>query len=430
MGTFDSRILRWYSPRLGFFCAYILLALIPAFAYAGSNSADDRVGELERMLNQSLKAVEQLSGEVQSLKEEVQASGAGAVEDEVEEQSARIDELEDMLLDVDEKVGSRAVINAFEAESLDFGGFLHSTFTYVDGEDGSATAFNRNIFEILIKANLDEYWSAFIAQAFIRQSEINFDDIGDRRDPSFAFTSVSPQVIAWANYRHNDALNVRFGRFITPQGIINIEHFPAVLLDPEQPQFLRPFGGQTIFPNFVDGLQLHGTKFLASNNQLQYAAYTSNFVGNADDLVYGGRIAHTWSNQGVTAGLNVVTGDRTAGVDADYSVLGLDFHIDKGRLLWKSEWYVTDEEVGGDRTAWYVQPAWRLTPKLTAFYRYDFLDNGGTTGDTIENVIGVNFTPINGVRLRGILTHRDFEAGTGVSSAEALIYQLSATISF
>ena len=103
---------------------------------------------------------------------------------------------------------------------------------------------------------------------FSRQSNILYDDNKDgifsaseRRNPKFLMNSSTPLIIAWGNYAYSDALNIQFGRFSTPHGIINIEHFPATLLDPEQPQFLRPFSGQTIFPNFVDGIHLYGNYF-------------------------------------------------------------------------------------------------------------------------------------------------------------------------
>lgn len=94
------------------------------------------------------------------------------------------------------------------------------------------------------------------------RTELEFDVGGE--------TSTAT-VIAWANYIHSDTLNVQLGRYITPQGIIHIEHFPATLLDPEQPKFLRPFGGDTIFANFENS----GVKITRKPGPMAYAADTT-----------------------------------------------------------------------------------------------------------------------------------------------------------
>ncbi len=385
------------------------------------------------------KEVEQLNKDIKALKEKVKQLESKTDPD-------RIDEIEEAVYDVDERVGSRDVINAFEGMSVDMGGFLHSTFTYADGEDGSAQSFNRNIFELLVRVDFSEKWSAFIAQAFIRESGVNFTDPGLRRQPAFSQVGKTPQVIAWANYKHNDLLNFQFGRFITPHGIINIEHFPAVLLDTEQPLFLRPFGGQTIFPNFVNGAQIHGKNFQNNGNSIQYNLYVSEFAGNTGEQIFGGRLAYTLDQPGMTIGINASKGDRTAASSTGYTMSGIDFLIDKGKLVWKTEFFTTSEDAGLDREAYYTQPAWRLTNEWTIFYRYDFLDNGTGFGDQTENMFGVNYTPLPNVRLRATYAVRSIDEGMtlfdddndsstpsiifNAGSADVNILQFSATLSF
>lgn len=116
----------------------------------------------------------------------------------------RLDSVEDSVANVDQKVGSRAVVNAFDAVEFNFGGFLDLAATHVRGEDSSATSFNRQVFELLLGATLYENWELFVAQAFQRKTSVDFSD---RRNPDFA-NRDSPvdtdTVIAWANYRHED----------------------------------------------------------------------------------------------------------------------------------------------------------------------------------------------------------------------------------
>lgn len=415
--------------------------LTPAMAQdtSGSDSQDERIEQLEHQLDEAMRLINSLSQQIQALSAGGAAPGtAGERLQEIElatrETEERVTDVEDQVFDLEERVGSRALAKAFEARSLDIGGFLHSTFTHVEGEDGSASSFNRQTFELLASADLSENWSAFIAQAFIRESDPNFTDAGMRRDPGFAIQLKTPTVIAWANYRASDALNLRIGRWITPHGIINIEHFPALLLDPEQPQFLRPFGGQTMFANFMTGFQVHGQQFMGMDGRgkLSYAAYVGNFANNANRLNYGGRVAYAFGDTGVELGANVGGGKRTDNVNSDYVLYGGDLRIERGQLLWKSEIFATDEDLGGDRLAWYTQPAWRFAEQWTAFYRYDFLDDGSGRGDRTENVVGLTFKPVSNIHLRSIFTLRDWDLSDDnlFGDADAEIYQLSATFSF
>jgi len=387
------------------------------------------------------------SGPVQAQDDQPQPTTEEEVQ-ELKEQldiyQRRIEDLEDSVFDVTERLGSRAKISAFEAVQLDLGGFLHTAGTYVESDDGSAFSFNQLTAELLIRAELGDKWSAFIAQAFTRNAPIEFQgpngtglNVGARTDPTFNHGSSQPLVIAWTNHQHSVAFNVRFGRFVTPHGIINIEHFPALLLDPEQPQFLRPFGSDTLFPNFTQGIQLTGKIFLGDNT-LEYHTYTANFTENSDELVTGGRAAYSIGDSGITLGLNLSAGERRdrAGIPADnggeYTLFGADLLYDKGPFQLKAEYFQTDETDASDREAYYVQPAWRLNDRWTAFYRYDFLDNGNDTGDSVENVLGLNFKPVPAVRLRATYTNRDYDGAPSVDlpSADADIVQVSATVSF
>ncbi len=343
---------------------------------------------------------------------------------------------------------------------LDFGGFLHSAFTHIHGDQGSASSFDRLTFELLLKAQFSRRFSAFFAQAFIRESNTRFTDTYQRTSPGFAFSGAggvkTPLVIAWANYRHRDELNLQVGRYITPFGIINIEHFPAILLDTEQPQFLRPFSGDTIFPNFITGAQVHG-KFFFDDDALQYHVYTGVFSGSTPEQFYSGvRTAYTVGSLGTTFGVNVGTGKRSLTTtapdttiiakNATFYMYGVDVLIDRGPILWKTELFMTDEDkgAGGNRTGFYTQPAYRVSDRWIVFYRYDFLNDGKlqivpsgggprrhTPGNSTEHVLGLNFLPVPNVRLRATATWKEFSSGRlGASSADAQIFQLSGTFSF
>ncbi|GAB4573650.1 MAG: hypothetical protein Tsb008_08740 [Rhodothalassiaceae bacterium] len=422
---------------------FALGASAPAFAQTDDDAA--RIDVLERQLRDLMGLVGRLNEEIASLKashpaaagqtmavdEVALAERFSAVEAKVANTSARLDDVEEMAFDLDEKVGSRALLRAFDAKSFDLGGFFHTAATLVDGRDNTEAAVNRLTFELLAKAQLSDKWSLFVAQAFIRESNINYTDPFGRFDPNFSLGSAAPLVIATATYKHSDKLTVDFGRFITPHGIINIEHFPAILLDPEQPQFLRPFGGQTIFANFMNGVKASGQIFEPGGleGSLGYSAYVGSFANNADSFNYGGRVFWQFGNSGATVGANV-GGGRRAGEGTGYVLYGFDFLYDKGPFQWKNEVFVTDEDVGGNRLAFYSQPAWRFAKDWTAFYRFDFLDDGTDTGDRKEHAIGLTYKPIPQVHLRAIARLNRFDAAAGIPEASSENYQISATFSF
>ena len=390
----------------------------------------------------------------------VNGLGAQSSKEKYEELAERLKAQEDLTQELDEKVGSRAIVHAFDAMQLDFGGFLHSAFTHIHGDQGSASSFDRLTFEILLKAQFSERFSAFFAQAFVRESNVRYTDTFQRTSPGFSFSGSggvkTPLVIAWANYRHRDELNLQVGRYITPFGIINIEHFPAILLDTEQPQFLRPFSGDTIFPNFITGAQAHG-KFFFDDDTLQYNVYTGVYTGSTPEQFYSGmRAAYTVGVLETTIGLNLGTGKRSltttapdtrvVAKNATFYMYGVDVLIDKGPVLWKTELFMTDEDkgAGGNRMGFYTQPAYRVNDQWIIFYRYDFLDDGKlhiapssggprlhTPGDSTEHVLGLNYLPVSTVRLRATATWKEFSGGRlGAPKADAQIFQLSGTFSF
>lgn len=345
----------------------------------------------------------------------------------------RIEEIEELTQDIEEKVGSRAIIHAFDGESLDIGGFIHSAYTMIDARDESASSFDRQNFELLASAEISNRWTAFFAGGFLRESDdpLSSTTGGTRFSPKFNSRNKNPHIIGWTNYQLNDKFQIRMGRIITPHGVINIEHFPATLLDPEQPQFLRPFSGNTLFPNFSTGIMGHGKFFIGNSaNNINYAVYLSNFTAEPEKHVSGARIAFD-VGQVFSVGTNYSHGNRTS-AERNYALRGLDCKFDYNEFLIKTEYYKTTEDEG-DRKGYYFQPAFRLTDKWIAFYRYDFLDTGTTSSaGTKENVVGLNFMPSNNIRLRAIYKRTKFDESRDktLDSASVNTFQFSGTFSF
>jgi len=416
--------------------ALALILAAPSLAVADAAS-DAKIQQMQEKLAEAMAAIQTLSQTVSNLQQEIasqkaQSTAAASNDDMVAELDERVEELEDTVDTIDGRVGSRAVANAFDATKLDIGGFVDIATTLAIGEDKTEAAFNREVFELLLKAKLGKNWDLFAAQAFVRNAPLQYSDSNGRRSPFFANNNspvVTDTVIAWAQYSKNDMFNVQFGRFITPHGIINIEHFPANLLDPEQPQFLRPFPGQTIFANFSDGVNVHGSKYVG-NNKFSYNAYAAAWAGNSSNLNIGGRLAYAFEDAGLTFGINGTYGDRSSSRPASFSVLGADVLYQKGRWIWKNEIFVTDEERAPGKLAFYTMPAYKLSDKWTAFYRFDYLDTGAPGGESIENTLGLTFRPIFNAHLRGIYRWRKATRDAGIPAADTHVFQLSTTFNF
>ena len=405
----------------------LLAALYPTGAVA------DEVTDLKKQLQILMKTVDQLSERIkqgeQNKKNQVTLISSNEMNATVKETLERVDELEDSMITLDDRLGQRAIAQAFDGIQFDIGGFIHTTYTTIRGENSTESSFDRQNFELLIGAKLNEDWSAFFAGGFLRESDQSLS-LSNREDPVFNSVNKNPQIIAWVNYEYNSLLNVRIGRMTTPHGIINIEHFPATLLDPEQPQFLRPFSGDTIFPNFATGIQLHGKNY-GENFSFEYSTYATNMSSNAKELQIGARAAVGFLQDSIKMGVNIADGTRVN--DDSYDLFGLDFQWNINDFSIKSEYYITSEEsvnsVDADRAAFYIQPSYKFSPKWIAFTRFDILEMGDITGESTEVAFGVNFLPSPGVRLRTIYTSREYENG-GLPDADADILQFSGTFSF
>ncbi len=340
----------------------------------------------------------------------------------------RMDEMESYIIELEEKVGERTLASSFDSIGFDIGGFLHTAYTHIDTDSGSQGSFNRNNFELLVSAQLNDSWSAFIASGFLRESDdpLVGDVLKNIQRPVFNNKNKTPSIIAYANYQHNDTLNVRIGRQLTPHGIVNIEHFPASLLDTEQPQFLRPFNGNTLFPNFFTGINLHGKGFY-TNSAPFYSLYLGNYNDLPNSTIGGARLGLGLFDQSLEVALNFHSGDRTSLKDR-YNMAGIDVKLDYKSWLIKSEYYTTSEQASIlDREAFYIQPALRFNEHWVGFFRYDTLDNPSSNGEQTENSIGINYIPSSNVQLRAIVRNTRFK---DQNNFKADAVQLSGTFSF
>jgi len=409
-------------------CAILSIIMEPVSAHDNSSEK-----HLQQQLDAAHQEIADLRQIVEEIKQQVTIGSKSITTDNLNE---RVEELEIIALDLDDSVGDKTVVGAFDAVQFNLGGFLDTTSTIVIGEDNTTVAPNKQVFELLAHAQLREKWDAFFAQAFARNAPLSFTDPDGVRSPQFQNNNspvVTDTVIAWGQYAHSDIFNVQFGRYITPVGIINVEHFPATLLDTAQPMFLRPFPGQTLFANFTNGINLHGSKFIGANkqNKVEYSLYGGAWSGNTTALSLGGRARYTLSDYGLSIGVNAYTGDRSNVIDNDrFIVTGADILYTLDRFTLKTEAFYSFENLGDDRLAFYIQPSFQISPKLTGFYRYDYFDQGRSEQETTEQVLGLVYNPVTNIRLRTLYRHKSFSDVTGAIEASTDSFQLSTTLNF
>lgn len=392
----------------------LLIGLAVAMTGFGPVAAADEA-ELRRQLAEQQRVIESLSGRLEALERE------------------RADHLEYApAYDTDQRS-----VGVFDAMSLDLGGFLTQTLTLAHGDEQTEISPNQTLLEILLRANVTERTSLFTALGWLREADL------DLTDPSRPFfrgqVNRTPQIIAWVNHRFRDAFQLRVGRFVTPHGIINIEHFPPTLLEINQPQFLRPFPGATIFPDFLNGAELHGL-LPAGPGVLRYSLFAGMFAPEPNDRIAGLRVAWEW-DEGLTLGFNASHGSRDDGagplanfsttpvpslIQNDYDLFGVDLLLDRGRVLWKTELFWSFEHHAENRIGFYTQPAFRLSDRWIAFYRFDFLEPGQGLVTTTEHVLGLNYLPHPLIRIRGAVFLKDYRG----SGNDVTVSQLSATVSF
>ena len=397
-----------------FYCCGLCVLVMPAAVYAGDDS------DLRTTVDEQKQTIDALGERVERLERERSESLVASIES-IEDQE-----------DDGQKVG------IFDALDMDIGGFITQTLTVAHGDDSTEVSPNQTLLELLLRATIQERTTIFAALGWLREADL---DLSDSRNPTFRNqANRTPQIIAWANYRHQDSLQLRLGRIVTPHGIINVEHFPPTLLEINQPQFLRPFSGATIFPNFMSGAEIHGLT-RAGPGVFKYSAF-GGVIGSApNNWIAGGRTEWTWSPKGLTVGLNASRGARETGglalgnfstvppastVENDYALIGADILFDHGRVLWKNEVFYTFENGEQDRFAFYTQPAFRLCDEWIVFYRFDYLDPGQNAETTLEHVAGINFLPHPLVRIRGAAFFKDYRN----SSDDVIVGQLSVTLSF
>lgn len=203
----------------------------------------------------------------------------------------------------------------------------------------------------------------------------------------------------WAEYVASNALTVRAGFILTPN-YWNVNHYASVTTSTRQPLMVR-----NVFPESFVGIMAYGTKY-SGDLGVGYTAYVSNGEGTQfgehDDnsaKAVGGALKFDLPTRGLldTITFNVTGYSDTPAHGKRTRTWGLESQARRGPFELLFEF--AHRRAVEDRRGEYVQPSYRLTDKLMAFYRYDRLFTA-LEGETQANTWGINFLPAAPIRLK------------------------------
>ena len=313
----------------------------------------------------------------------LRAEDGGDLQNELEELKARIEVLEAETEDTDRRF----------SEQMEISGYADTEYIITDkSTDDDGVRVHHLNFHFM--KQLDKKWKMFSEIEFEDGPKIGEEDSGGNIENKEGLIFVEIFTI---DYAHDQALNMRFGRYLTPGGIWNVDHYPPFVSTQERPQHIRK-----IFPQVLDGLQVHGTTDLggAVTDYILYVGNGSGNTGHGDgnaNKAYGGRLRFKLPAD-VELGLSGMRERNNSGVAE--TAIGFDLKYRWKKLRLQAEYangaYKPLSGVDYHRVGYYGQAIYGIG-KWDLIYRYDWYDADGSVldGDKVVNSFALNyrFTP-------------------------------------
>lgn len=380
----------------------------------------------------------------------------------------RVDELEDQQAKLLEQVGGRAVLQAYTARNLDFGGHVSSLFSYMHGDEGNRSGHVVSLLELYLKAHLDDNWSVFATPGFylFNGALLNDPATVTMSDPSFISDESADARIFLsrleAQWRNGDALQVTGGVIGSPHGTTNREYFIPARTIAQGSLHTRMFLNNALYPQQIAGVRASGKQAVTGSDRIEYDVYFGAQDDSPDHPVGGARIAYEFADIGLSVAANYGRGRRPGlgGADLltnvpllqspfpaefngtrDYEFGGLDVYWRLGDFISKSELYYSGEDGYRDQRALSTEWTWFASPKLGLSYRFDYYDRGSDQivvaisptiatmpfdlGHATEHVFGICYDPRPSVRLRLDLHHLSMPKSDDVVDYLNLSWSLS-----
>jgi hypothetical protein len=219
---------------------------------------------------------------------------------------------------------------------------------------------------------------------------------------------------AFVNYDARDWLQVQAGFLFIPN-YWRTHRYQSTTLTVDEPSI-----DQNIFPTALEGGAIHGDKYWADGG-VSYTVYggvdqLSEFQENTQIVktdrsrVIGGKLTfHVPSRQFFrTLDVSFHRLRRNGGDSSPDEMYALELQLSRDRFELLGEFdhaamEMADGVRGYIRQGYYVQPSYRITPKLFAVLRYDRLDRDSRFADQsslARQLAGVTYRPIPAVSLK------------------------------
>ena len=361
----------------------------------------------------------------------------------VEDLRQRVEELEDQQAKVAERIGGRAVAQAYTARNLDVGGHVTSLFTHEQGDNGSATGHVVSLLELYVKAHLDDHWSLFATPGFYIFNGGLLDDPNTTvaGDPAFTPTDSGNASLflsrAQAQWRLGDVLQMQGGIVGSPHGTTNREYFIPARTIGQANLHTRVFLTNQLYPQKLNGLRASGKYSVLPSHRIEYDAYVGDDDREVGIPMSGARLAWVFEDIKLGVAANYGAGRRSAVTGADllanvpilqapfaanwngarnYQFVGIDVDWRYGDFIAKTEAYVSNEDGYKDQRALSSEWTWFAADHVGFSYRFDYYDRGSdqtvvgvvptittaaaSLGFATEHVFGLCYDPNPSVRLR------------------------------
>ncbi|MDH5639335.1 MAG: porin, partial [Nitrospinota bacterium] len=303
--------------------------------------------------------------------------GAESSEGSEESLNRKLEELQ-----IEIEVLSANVENLEEtmAKSVNVSGYMDAEYI-INDQKGQADGFRTHHFSFFLEKKLYKKWSVF--------SELEFEDAPyfEAGSSESGFEFAEGKILleqAYMDYTSSPNLAFRVGRFLTPAGIWNINHYPPFVTTQSRPQHIRH-----IFPQYLDGFEIHGSVNI-QDFMVNYMGYAANGQGNPgggdgnEEKAFGGRLEFMVPfmveiKAGVSAlsdELNDGTAKSATGVDMQFRVRWLKIQAEYAQATMDP----AEGEAYGSN-GYYVQAQTNIG-KLTLFARYDVFNPNDSVPDS------------------------------------------------
>lgn len=289
---------------------------------------------------------------------------------------------------------------------------------HADNRAASPASFDQHSFNLFVSRNWEQ-WRVF--------GEIEYEHGAELEGDGGAVTGKGAVKleVGWFEYRRDDRLIIRGGKFLLPQ-YWNVNHYAPVVLSTTRPLMVR-----VVFPTDTVGLMAHGRLF-GNDVGTTYTVYYANgqsttAMDDNENKAVGGRlVAHLAALFDTLSRLDVgVSGhsERSAAFGGAMDVIGADLQVNTLRYELLVEY--ASAECNPDLEGFYVQPSARIVGEVRAFYRYDYLDDG--TNPETRHTAGLNWRPTANATLKLEVITADFanpgaEAYDEVATSVALFF--------